>query len=235
MQGEVLHYDEAQGFGFITGADGNRYTFAREDLRRGAVIAKGTVVEFVPASGQARDVFSIRAQAAAPATAAPAASAAPPKPAAASAAPQHFGRLAEDGAVHDSGLPGYFWLGVTRNYINFAERARRKEFWAYCLFWTVSFILVGLVGALADQTIGNFNDGNGPIVTVGVWGLFVLATFLPWLGLIVRRLHDIGLTGWLVLLIFVPTFGTLAIIVFGLIPTQGHENQWGPVPQGVRV
>ena len=63
----------------------------------------------------------------------------------------------------------------------------------------------------------------------------MLATFLPWLGLIVRRLHDIGLTGWLVLLIFVPTFGTLAIIVFGLIPTQGHENQWGPVPQGVRV
>lgn len=235
MQGEVLHYDEAQGFGFITGADGNRYTFAREDLRRGAVIAKGAVVEFVPASGQARDVFSIRAQAAGPATAAPAASATSPKPAAASAAPQHFGRLAEDGAVHDSGLPGYFWLGVTRNYINFAERARRKEFWAYCLFWTVSFILVGLVGALADQTIGNFNDGNGPIVMIGVWGLFVLATFLPWLGLIVRRLHDIGLTGWLVLLIFVPTFGTLAIIVFGLIPTQGHENQWGPVPQGVRV
>ncbi|MGX5843224.1 DUF805 domain-containing protein [Mesorhizobium sp. ArgA1] len=235
MQGEVLHYDEAQGFGFITGADGNRYTFAREDLRRGAVIATGAVVEFLPASGQARDVFSIRAQAAGPATAAAAASAGPPKPAASAAQPQHFGRLAEDGAVHDSGLPGYFWLGLTRNYINFAERARRKEFWAYCLFWTVSFILVGLVGALADQTIGNFNDGNGPIVTVGVWGLFVLATFLPWLGLIVRRLHDIGLTGWLVLLIFVPTFGTLAIIVFGLIPTQGHENQWGPVPQGVRV
>ena len=237
MQGEVLHYDEAQGFGFITGADGNRYTFAREDLRRDTVIAKGAVVEFLPASGQARDVFSIRAQAAGQATAAPDASAAPSKPAAASAAPQpqHFGRLAEDGAVHDSGLPGYFWLGVTRNYINFAERARRKEFWAYCLFWTVSFILVGLVGALADQAIGNFNDGNGPIVMIGVWGLFVLATFLPWLGLIVRRLHDIGLTGWLVLLILVPTFGTLAIIVFGLIPTQGHENQWGPVPQGARV
>ena len=79
MQGEVLHYDEAQGFGFITGADGNRYTFAREDLRRGTVIASGAVVEFLPASGQARDIFSIRAQAAAPATAAPTASAAPPK------------------------------------------------------------------------------------------------------------------------------------------------------------
>ena len=163
--GEVLHYDEAQGFGFITGADGNRYTFAREDLRRGAVIANGAVVEFLPASGQARDIFSIRAQAAAPATAAPTASAAPPKAATAPPTtpqqPQHFGRLAEDGAAHDSGLPGYFWRGVTRNYINFAERARRKEFWGYCLFWTVSFILIGIAGALTDQAIGNFDGGNG--------------------------------------------------------------------------
>ncbi len=250
MRGEVLHYDEAQGFGFITGADGNRYTFARENLRRGAVVAKGAVVEFLAASGQARDVFAIGAQAAVPAsapaastppkpaTAAPAASAAPPK--AASAAPQHFGRLAEDGAVHDDGLPGYFWRGVTRNYINFAERARRKEFWGYCLFWTVSFILIGLAGAWADQTMGNFDGGGWPIVMVGVWGLFWLATFLPWVGLVVRRLHDIGLTGWLAIpyfalsFMFAPATFILALIL-GLIPSQGHENQWGPVPQGVRV
>ncbi|ESX15675.1 DUF805 domain-containing protein [Mesorhizobium sp. LSJC264A00] len=237
MRGEVLHYDEAQGFGFITGADGNRYTFAREDLRRDTVIANGAVVEFLPASGQARDVFSIRAQPASPATAAPAASVAPPKAAAASAAPQHFGRLAEDGAVRDSGLPGYFWRGVTRNYINFAERARRKEFWGYCLFWTVSFILVGIAGALADQAVGNFDAGNWPIVMIGVWGLFWLATFLPWVGLVVRRLHDIGLTGWLAIPYFAFTFmfapATLILaLILGLIPTQAHENQWGPVPGG---
>ncbi|WP_352724395.1 hypothetical protein [Mesorhizobium sp. M0500] len=62
MRGEVLHYDEDQGFGFITGADGNRYTLAREDLRREASVAGGTTVEFQPAGGRARDVFSIRAQ-----------------------------------------------------------------------------------------------------------------------------------------------------------------------------
>jgi len=41
MQGEVLHYDEAQGFGFITGADGNRYTFARE----GAILPSAAKLE----------------------------------------------------------------------------------------------------------------------------------------------------------------------------------------------
>src|SRR5690242_14309691 len=67
MRGEVLHYDEDQGFGFITGADGNRYTFTRENLRRQTAMAKGTTVEFQPGGGQARDVFSIAAQAASPA------------------------------------------------------------------------------------------------------------------------------------------------------------------------
>ncbi|RUU09670.1 DUF805 domain-containing protein, partial [Mesorhizobium sp. M6A.T.Ca.TU.002.02.2.1] len=75
MRGEVLHYDETQGFGFITGADGNRYSFAREDLRREASMAKGALVEFQPGGGHARDVFSINAQTAA--AGAPAAAAAP--------------------------------------------------------------------------------------------------------------------------------------------------------------
>ncbi len=41
MRGEVLHFDEGQGFGYISGADGNPYTFRREDLRRQTAIAKG--------------------------------------------------------------------------------------------------------------------------------------------------------------------------------------------------
>jgi cold shock CspA family protein len=32
MRGTVFHYDEDQDFGYINGADGKRYIFAREDL-----------------------------------------------------------------------------------------------------------------------------------------------------------------------------------------------------------
>jgi len=233
MRGEVLHYDEAQGFGFITGADGNRYTFAREDLRRGAVVAKGASVEFLAASGKARDIFAIGAQAAA---AAQAASAAPPKPTAASATPkpQHFGRLAEDGAVPDEGLWGYFWRGVTRNYINFAERARRKEFWGYCLYWSVSFLVIFGIGLFTDMDMGGFDADVSGMITVGLCGTFLLATVVPWLGLVVRRLHDLGLNGWLAIpcLVVICIF-PLAVLILGLVPSQGHENQWGPVPAGV--
>jgi cold shock CspA family protein len=56
MRGEVLHYDEAHGFGFITGEDGNRYTFRREDLTRSFPLARGVTVEFHVSGDQARAV-----------------------------------------------------------------------------------------------------------------------------------------------------------------------------------
>ena len=124
---------------------------------------------------------------------------------------------------------------MTRNYFNFAGRARRKEYWGYCLFWTIALLVIVGIGVFTDAEIGNFDNAEVPAMTVGLFGLFLLATFLPSLGMIVRRLHDLGLTGWLCLLLLIPTFGSLIILVFALIPTQGRENQWGPVPAGVRI
>ncbi|MFD1982105.1 DUF805 domain-containing protein [Mesorhizobium newzealandense] len=236
MRGEVLHYDEVQGFGFITGADGNRYTFTRESLRRETTMPKGAAVEFRPGGGQARDVFSIAAQSAAPAVDA-STSAAPPqagnKAAAGASQAQHFGRSSEPAEPTD--LWGYFWRGVTRNYFNFAGRARRKEYWGYCLFWTVCLLIIGGIGLFTDMDMGDFDSDVSAAVTVGLCGTFILATFLPSLGMIVRRLHDIGVTGWLCLVILIPTIGSLIILVCALIPTQARENKWGPVPAGVRV
>ncbi|QKC94135.1 DUF805 domain-containing protein [Mesorhizobium sp. NZP2298] len=234
MRGEVLHYDEDQGFGFITGADGNRYTFTRENLRRQTAMPKGTAVEFQAGGGQGRDVFSIAAQAASPAAEAAAAPAqANPPPAAVASQARPFGRSAEPAEPTD--LWSYFWRAMTENYFNFAGRARRKEYWGYCLFWTIALLLVIGVGVFTDVQVGNFDSIEVPAVTIGLFGAFLLATFFPSLGMIVRRLHDLGLSGWLCLLILIPTFGSLIILVFALIPTQGRENQWGPVPSGVRV
>ncbi|MER8466779.1 DUF805 domain-containing protein [Mesorhizobium sp. M1396] len=238
MRGEVLHYDEEQAFGFITGADGNRYTFTRESLRRQTAMPKGTVVEFQPGGGQARDVFSIGAQTV---TEAPtpkagintASTQAGNAPAASAFQARHFGRSSEPAEPTD--LWGYFWRGVTQNYFNFAGRARRKEYWGYFLFWVVSLLIIGGIGLFADNEMGNFDSSVSAAVTVGLCGTFVLVTLLPSLGMTVRRIHDIGLSGWLYLVVLIPTIGSLIILVFALIPTQARENQWGPVPTGVRV
>lgn len=238
MRGEVLHYDEDQGFGFIIGDDGNRYTFTRENLRRESAMPRGTVVEFQPGGGQARDVFSIGVQTAIEAPHADAGTNISPietgnATAAFAVHAQHFGRSSEP--VERTGLWDYFWRGVTQNYFNFGGRARRKEYWGYFLFWVVSLLIIGGIGLFADTEMGNFDSSVSAAVTVGLCVTFVLATLLPSLGMTVRRIHDIGLSGWLYLVILIPTIGSLIILVFALIPTQARENQWGPVPTGVRV
>ncbi|MFA6154893.1 DUF805 domain-containing protein [Mesorhizobium sp.] len=234
MRGEVLHYDEDQGFGFITGADGNRYTFRREDLRRQTAMPRGTGVEFQGGGGRASDVFSIAAQPAS--QAADAGGGSTPHttpPATGTAQARHFGRSSEPSEPTD--LWSYFWRGLTRNYFNFAGRARRKEYWGYCLFWLVSLLIIFGIGIFTDGEMGNLDSDVSAAVTVGLCGTFLLATLLPGLGMTVRRLHDIGLSGWLCLLILIPSIGSLIILVFALIPTQARENKWGPVPAGVRI
>lgn len=233
MRGEVLHYDENQGFGFITGADGNRYTFTRENLRRQAAMPNGTAVEFQAGGGQARDVFPVAAQTESPAATSAAQAHAKPAFAPAVSQARPFGRSSGNEPAGPSDLWGYFRRSVTQNYFNFAGRARRKEYWSYCLFWTVCLLIIGGIGIFTDIEMGNFDTGISAAVTVGLCGTFLLATFLPSLGMIVRRLHDIGLTGWLCLVILIPTIGSLIILVFAFIPTQARENQWGPVPAGV--
>lgn len=227
MRGEVLHYDEAQGFGFITGADGNRYTFRREDLRRDVAIGRGAEVDFQAENGKATGVFPIRASQAAPAAALPAA-----------AGPRQFGRNAVAGATPvaqaSTGLWGYFRRAITSNYADFSGRARRKEYWGYALFWIIVMFVLCLAGILADAAIGSFDSGDMPVVTVVVMSVWVLAMVVPSIAVSVRRQHDIGLSGWFFLLGFLPYVGQLILFVFAVIPSQKHGNKWGPVPPGIQ-
>lgn len=233
MRGEVLYYDETQGFGFLHGADGNRYTFTAEDLRRPVPLAKGTTVEFQPDGDKARALFTIRTSSTDPATAdpwqrQPDPTTAPP------VAPPYFARPATTEAGRTTGLWTYFRRGLTENYATFRGRARRKEYWGYFLFWMITLLAVCLLGLIADGAAGNLDHGDGPLLTMAASGLFVLATLLPGLAITVRRIHDMGLSGWFYLLVFIPSIGALIVFVFTLIPSQKNDNKWGPVPEGIR-
>jgi uncharacterized membrane protein YhaH (DUF805 family)/cold shock CspA family protein len=241
MRGEVLHYDPAQGFGFITGADGNRYTFRREDVKGGSfAISRGAVVEFRPNGDQARDVFPA---ATAGTSAAPTAQTvtAPPT---AGTHPQHFGRNATAGAVAaeptpSTGLWGYSWLCMTARYATFRGRARRKEYWAFVLFSVLALIVAAIAGFAVDAALGNFDPySNGPVAILVTVALAILAGFLPGLAVTTRRFHDVGMSGWFYLVFLVLSFftiGGLIILVVTLIPSQKRENKWGPIPEGVKV
>lgn len=224
MRGEVLHYDETQGFGFISGVDGNRYAFAREDLKRAAPLSRGTHVEFQPDAGYARGVFPVRPQYDGTSV----------EPA--SVPPQPSVRSVSGGEGQSLGLMSYFWRAIVANYANFRGRARRKEYWGFYLFWVIVFVVLLVAGVTMDEALGHFVAGESPpIVTLGLVGPFILATLVPSIAVTVRRIHDLGLSGWFYLLILLPYVGGLIIFVFALIPSQAHENKWGPVPAGVKV
>ncbi|MBX3529495.1 MAG: DUF805 domain-containing protein [Rhizobiaceae bacterium] len=245
MNGEVIYFDAERGTGFIAGRDGNRYVFDRADIVGAERLAKGAAVDFTIDEDRARAVAPLvqrgsrvlERQAAAPS---------------AGSVPSVSGSLAEvDGAgfqgdMQDDGdglgLFAYFRRCVTTNYAGFSGRARRKEFWAFALFSVIVVTIIALAGIALDFAAGNmkqiasdadFSAGGGPWITAVLAGFSWLALIIPSIAVTVRRIHDIGLSGWFWFLTFVPSVGSLIILVFTLIPSQRHPNKWGPIPAGV--
>ncbi|WP_217577148.1 DUF805 domain-containing protein [Mesorhizobium sp. GbtcB19] len=218
MRGTVFHYDEDHDYGYIDGIDGKRYIFGQSDLTQGMSPTKGMPVEFTPDDGTAHDIVATKSAAAPPHGI--------PQPAG--------GRAIENRSATSLGLWAYFLRALGDDYRNFTGRARRKEFWAFHLWLYVLLVALFGFGALLNLAISGFDDG--PRTSIGYIPalLFVLAAILPSIAVVVRRLHDIGLTGWLVLLCYIPALGPVAILVFGLLPSQFGENRWGPLPAGVR-
>jgi len=213
MRGEVIHYDDSQGIGYISGDDGSRYGFTRADMRQLVAVGRGSRVDFTVDGGNARDIFVMAGG-----------------PAAA------FGRgsVVTDPDDQALGLWGYFRRALAERYAMFRGRARRKEYWAFVLFSVIAFAVAAAIGGGIDAALGNFDGADAmPVALMVLVGLAWLALIVPSLAVTVRRIHDIGLSGWFYLLIFVPYVGSLIIFVFTLMPTQRNENKWGPVPAGI--
>lgn len=121
-----------------------------------------------------------------------------------------------------------WYLKVLKQYVDFGGRARRKEFWMFVLF---NFIF--MIGAIAlDNVFGIALDkiGYGPI-----YGLYSLAVLIPGLAVTVRRLHDVGKSGWMYLIVFIPIVGAIWLIVLMCFDSVSGENKWGANPKELAV
>ncbi len=119
-----------------------------------------------------------------------------------------------------------WYLGVLKQYATFEGRARRKEYWFFVLF----YVLVFLVLSAVDGVTGTYNADAG----VGLLGgLYILATLIPSLAVMVRRLHDTDRSGWWVLIGLIPLLGDLVLLVFMCLDSQPGGNRFGPNPKGV--
>ena len=109
-------------------------------------------------------------------------------------------------------------------YVTFSGRATRPEYWYFILFLFVG----GIVAGLADAMIFGVEDDSGELLSI----LFSLATFLPSIAVGVRRLHDIGRSGWWLLIGLVPLIGAIVLIVWFATKSQDGGNDYGPDPHG---
>jgi uncharacterized membrane protein YhaH (DUF805 family) len=106
---------------------------------------------------------------------------------------------------------------VLTNYTNFAGRARRAEYWWFFLF---SSLLNMFFSQVLPSSTG---------VQLLSW-LISLALLLPSIAVGVRRLHDTGKSGWL-LLIALTIIGVIPLIIFLATPGNPDSNKYGPSPK----
>ena len=59
-----------------------------------------------------------------------------------------------------------------------------------------------------------------------------MLTFIPGLAVAVRRLHDVGKSGWWYLIVFIPCVGFIWLLVLFVTDSEHGPNKWGDNPKG---
>jgi uncharacterized membrane protein YhaH (DUF805 family) len=96
------------------------------------------------------------------------------------------------------------YIAVLKKYSDFESTSSRKEYWMFVLFNIIFSSIAALVSPKFSM-------------------LYSLLIFIPALAITVRRLHDIGKSGWMMLIVFIPLIGTIWLLV--LLLQRGGSYQ----------
>ena len=120
-----------------------------------------------------------------------------------------------------------WYIKVLKQFSDFKTRARRKEYWMFTLF---SILISGILN-LIDTNLGTeFNNGIG--LFGGIYSLLIL---VPSLAVGVRRLHDEGKSGWMLLVALIPLIGAIWLLILFCKDSQLQENKWGVNPKEILI
>ncbi|MGM0461304.1 MAG: DUF805 domain-containing protein [Fibrobacterota bacterium] len=111
-----------------------------------------------------------------------------------------------------------WFIKAVQQFSDFEGRARRREYWFFVLF----YILFALAAMGIDDLLGT---------GMMLYTFYVLALFPPALAVQVRRLHDTGKSGWMILIAFIPVIGYLWLLFLLVQDSTPGENAYGPNPK----
>jgi len=114
---------------------------------------------------------------------------------------------------------------LLNNYFSFNGRASRSEYW----WWILAQFTILIPLSFLDGLVFGWGY-NDPM-----WfsDIFILAMILPSFSVLVRRLHDIGRSGWWYFIAIVPCVGIIILIVFLIMDGEPHPNAYGDVPTNI--
>lgn len=112
-----------------------------------------------------------------------------------------------------------YYVSVLKKYAVFEGRATRSEYWYFALFNLLISVAIGIIESSLLKGSSLFGS------------LYSLALLVPSLAVGARRLHDIGKSGWWMLIALIPIVGWIILIVWYATDTQLASNEYGPNPK----
>lgn len=198
MKGTILDFSIQTNLGLISAEDHQRYEFNGAQWRGQHPPQRGDQVDFqINHAGQAEQIYATSAATARPFE----------------QISQQLDKISNQNQDEENYNPIDWFVKCLKNYVGFEGRARRKEFWFFTL---VQFGLL-IIAQIIDKMLG----------TGIFYAIVTLALFLPSLAVAARRLHDIGKSGWWLLLGLIPVIGIIILIIWFIMDTKSDSNRWG--------
>ena len=70
---------------------------------------------------------------------------------------------------------------------------------------------------------------------MALYYFFISYNYTKSIAVSVRRLHDVGKSGKMLLIIFIPLIGAIWLLILALKDSEPGENQWGPNPKEIQA
>ena len=121
----------------------------------------------------------------------------------------------------------FYYVQCWKKFATFSGRARRSEYWSFALLNSLLVVVMFFLPPSLDGKV----DRSLLIVISWLFIAYVLVASLPGIAVAFRRLHDIGRSGWWLLISLLPYVGAIVLFVLFCLDSQPGKNQYGRNPK----